>query len=110
MAIEILGLKNEHRAKDVLERLLDTSNDQLLKETAALALARLGNAKGIPALETLMRASTSANRRIFMAARLAEFGNASGTGMSRRRPRETIGTFNIWLSAIWCRFFATKRF
>jgi HEAT repeat protein/uncharacterized protein DUF2330 len=78
MAIEILGLKKEHKAKDVLERLLDTSNDELLKETAALALARLGDAKGIPALETLMRASTFAHRRIFMAARLAELGNPSG--------------------------------
>jgi HEAT repeat protein len=78
MAIEILGLQKEQRAKEVLQQLLTTTNEPLLKETVALALARLGDPKGIPALEGLMRMSTDAERRIFMAARLAELGNASG--------------------------------
>lgn len=77
-AIEILGLRKEERAKPVLERILEQSYEPLLKETAALAIARLGYSSGINNLEALMRGSTNAERQIFMAARLAEFGDVTG--------------------------------
>src|SRR5262245_14899231 len=42
-AIEILGLRQEQAAREELWRLVSSEEDRLLKETAALALARLGD-------------------------------------------------------------------
>ncbi|HYR83478.1 MAG TPA: HEAT repeat domain-containing protein [Terriglobia bacterium] len=77
-AIEVLGLRNEQLAKGTLLEILRTGETQLLKETAALALARLGDQAGVLGLEKFMKASTDPERQVFMAARLAELGNRSG--------------------------------
>lgn len=78
MAIEILGLRKEQQARNTLREVLQTSDTRLLRETAELALARLGNGVGVPQLEKLMQSSTYPERQLFMAARLAEFGNPNG--------------------------------
>ena len=78
MAIEILGLRKEAAARDALRRVLDTADDRLLNESAALALARLGDESGKAALAKLMPTAASLERQIFLAARLAEFGNPAG--------------------------------
>lgn len=78
MAIEVLGLKGEQGAKPALRRILSNHSSRLLQESAALALARLKDDAGIPALRTFMKTSTNPERQVFLAARLAEFGDHSG--------------------------------
>ena len=76
-AIEVLGLRKEREARDVLWQLTQ-DEEPLLRETAALALARIGDERGVSALKDFMQATPTTERRLFLAARLAEFGNPSG--------------------------------
>lgn len=78
MAIEVLGLKGEQEARPPLRQILASDSSRFLQETAALALARLKDDQGIPALQKFMKASTDPERQLFLAARLAEFGDPSG--------------------------------
>lgn len=78
MAIEVLGLKGEQEARPPLRQILANDSSRFLQETAALALARLKDDQGIPALQKFMKASPDSQRQLFMAARLAEFGDPSG--------------------------------
>ena len=78
MAIEVLGLKGEQEAKPALRQILSGDSSRFLQETSALALARLKDDAGIPAMQKFMKASTDPQRQIFLAARLAEFGDPTG--------------------------------
>ena len=78
MAMEVLGLRHETTARDALRKALDRASDRLLQESAALALARLGDASGQAALEKLMPTAATLERQVVIAARLAEFGNPAG--------------------------------
>lgn len=78
-AVEILGLRGAKEATPVLRAILASKKeDILLRETSALALARLGDPKGKPALREFVHDSKDWSRQIFLAARLAELGDASG--------------------------------
>ena len=77
MAMEILGLRGDQDARPVLAAVLKSDPDRLLRETAALALARLGAKDGLDALKDLME-TAEARRRIYLAARLAELGDPAG--------------------------------
>ncbi len=77
-AIEVLGLRGEQGAREVLWRMLSKEDDSLLRETAALALARLGDERGLRALREFARTTPTVQRRLALAARLAELGDASG--------------------------------
>jgi hypothetical protein len=57
MAIEVLGLKGEQEAKPALRQILADDSSRFLQETAALALARLRDDAGIPALQKFMKSS-----------------------------------------------------
>src|SRR5262249_34508190 len=78
MAIEVLGLKGEQAAKPALRQIVSSDPSRLLQESAALALARLKDDSGISGLRTFMKTSTNPERQLFLAARLAEFGDHSG--------------------------------
>ena len=78
MAIEVVGLRGDVKATNALRQVLASDPDPLLRETAALALARLHDASGMPALRKVQQDSASLERQIFLASRLAEFGDASG--------------------------------
>lgn len=78
MAIEVLGLKGEQEAKPALRQILSGDSSRFLQETSALALARLKDDAGIPALQKFMKSSTNPQRQLFLAARLAEFDDPTG--------------------------------
>lgn len=78
MAIEVLGLRGDQEARGVLREVLYNDASRLLQESAGLALARLKDESGISALRKLMQTSSDPERQIFLASRLAEFGDLSG--------------------------------
>lgn len=80
IAIELLGLRQDQASQDVLRDLVATESDRLLQQAAAVALARLGKKEGLIALAQFLRAEAKPERQIYLAARLAEFGDPSGLG------------------------------
>jgi HEAT repeat protein len=78
ISIEILGQRKATTAQGTLLKALKGDPDRLVRETAALALARMGQKVGVSALKEFMAAPTDSARQIFTAARLAELGDASG--------------------------------
>lgn len=78
IAIEILGLRGEREALGVLRKILAEEPDRLLRETAALALARLEDEAGLPALREFLHTASESHRQVFLAARLAELGDPVG--------------------------------
>jgi HEAT repeat protein len=78
VAIEVLGLRGEQAARAPLLGLLETDPDRFVRETTALALARLGEERGVEALRDFMNAPTDPQRQLFLSTRLAELGDPSG--------------------------------
>lgn len=78
VAIDLLGQQHALEARELLLGILRADEDRLIRETAALALARLGEAAGLSALEEFMRAPADAKSQLFLAARLAELGRGTG--------------------------------
>jgi HEAT repeat protein len=78
MAIEILGLRGERNAIPVLREIAKRDETRLLKESSALALARLKDPDGIPLLREFARSSDNTERQIYLASQMAELGDASG--------------------------------
>ncbi len=78
MAIEVLGLRGEQQAKEVLRKILAHDPNPILQESAALALARLKDEAGLSALKRFMQTSAVPQRQLYLAARLAELGDHSG--------------------------------
>ena len=78
MAIEILSLRRESSAHDVLADVLKRAEPALLREGAAIALGRLGDPAGVAALAALVETAAQPDRRLVLAARLAELGSAGG--------------------------------
>jgi HEAT repeat protein len=88
VAIEVLGLRKEGRARDVLRRILAKEQEErVVRETAALALARMGDEAGLKALREFMESPTDPKRQVFLAARLAELGDVSGYAHVARAAR-----------------------
>ena len=77
MAMEVLGLRRDQAARAVLAHVVKNDGDRLLRETAALALARLGDADGLSTLKGLME-TAEPQRRVYLAARLAELNEPAG--------------------------------
>jgi HEAT repeat protein len=78
MAIEILGLRGTQEVRPQLRKLAESGRSEFLKETAALALARLKDERGIPLLKQYMSASSDTGRQVFMASQLATLGDPTG--------------------------------
>jgi hypothetical protein len=78
VAIEILGLRGAKEAIAVFREILVQEQDQLLRETAALALARLSDEVGLTALREFVHDQTEWSRQLYLAARLAELGDSTG--------------------------------
>jgi HEAT repeat protein len=79
VAVEVLGLRKEIRSRDVLRQIVaKDKEDRVVRETAALALARMGDAEGLKALRGFMENPTNPGRQVFLAARLAELDDVSG--------------------------------
>ena len=78
MAIEVLGLRGNQEARGALQEVLRNDPSRLLQESAGLALARLKDESGIPALRNLMGTASNPERQVFLASRLAEFGDPGG--------------------------------
>ncbi len=77
-AVEVLGLRGDREAIPLLRTLAANGKERFLAETAALALARLGEESGKNALVSFMESSEDPERQLFLAARLAELGDPSG--------------------------------
>jgi hypothetical protein len=77
-AIEILGLRGDRNALPVFREIAKNDGSLLLRETSALAMARLKDPNGIPLLREYVESSANKERQVYMAARLAELGDASG--------------------------------
>jgi HEAT repeat protein len=78
IAVEILGVRGERSATVALREVLAKDSDGLIRETAAVALVRLGDVEGAAALKRFMDSAANRERQIFLAARLAESGDSSG--------------------------------
>ncbi|MGH9250347.1 MAG: HEAT repeat domain-containing protein, partial [Acidimicrobiales bacterium] len=77
-AIETLGQRKERQALPLLLDVLEHEPDRLIRETAALALARLGEEQGFAALRRFMASPEDRAQQLFLATRLAELGDPSG--------------------------------
>lgn len=77
-AIEILGLRKEAVAREVLLRSLSLDPNGTVREASAIALARLGDPAGLAALKKFQKESADPEQRVFLAGRLSEFGSADG--------------------------------
>jgi len=77
-AIEVLGLRGDREAIPVLRAFATDGKERFLAETAALALARLGEESGKSALVSFVESAKEPERQLYLAARLAELGDASG--------------------------------
>ncbi len=78
LAIDLLGLKEVTSARDLLAQIVSKDEDRYVREVAALALARIGDPRGIPALLGFLESSDKDDRRISLSARLAELQVADG--------------------------------
>lgn len=79
LALEILGLRGEAGSIEAVRRIVhDDQEPALIRQTAALALARIAGAEGVAALRDLMLQEPDIERQVVMAAQLAELGDASG--------------------------------
>lgn len=77
-AVEILGLRGEQSAKTALRKLVAGDPSRLVQETAALALARLGDRRAMEDLRNFLGTAKDSQRELFLAGRLAELGDPSG--------------------------------
>lgn len=77
MSVEILGLRGDQASRPLLKRVLKGDAQRLVRETAALALARLGDKEGLAGLKTFME-TAEPQRRSYLAGRLAELGEPEG--------------------------------
>ena len=78
LAIEVLALRGDRESVPLFAAILKSANDRLVQESAALALARLGDPRGVSALKQYMETSSDPSGKLFLASQLAEFGDASG--------------------------------
>jgi HEAT repeat protein len=79
-AVELLGLRHEQRARETLWKLAIGDPSRLVQQTAALAVARLGDERGVELLRSSLGTEEDPQRKLFLAARLAELGDPSGYG------------------------------
>jgi HEAT repeat protein len=78
VAVELLGMRGELSAKGALHKILLNDDSLLVRETAALALARLNEPGALQDLKSFMQSAEDPARRLFLATRLAELGDPSG--------------------------------
>jgi HEAT repeat protein len=79
LAMEVLGFRKVHRAKWVLLRVLDDeAESDILRQSAAFALARLGNDHGMARLRDYYEAATDQSERVYFADCLAQVGDPRG--------------------------------
>jgi hypothetical protein len=74
----ILGRRHEDTAQETLWSVAHRDGSAEVRKEALLALARLGEASVLPALEQIMREGHSLGGPDFLAAQLAELGDVSG--------------------------------
>jgi HEAT repeat protein len=77
-AVELLGLRGEISAKGAIRRILLNDESLLVRETAALALARLHEPGALEELKAFLTSSEDPARQLFLATRLAELGDLGG--------------------------------
>lgn len=77
-AVELLGLRQDRRAISELELVYQLDEEPLVRQAAALALARMAVPGAIDKLEECLRSARDSSARIYLATRLAELGNFVG--------------------------------
>jgi HEAT repeat protein len=77
-ASAVLGMRHEQRARDVLRKAAQTDSDQMVREEAWMALARLGDSSALGPLEDLLKQTSGLDRQARLAAKLAEVGDPAG--------------------------------
>ncbi len=78
LAVNLLGLKKAITSRETLAQIVSSEEDRYLRILAALALARIDDPRGIPAMVDFLETSEKESRKIFLAARLAELHIADG--------------------------------
>jgi HEAT repeat protein len=76
-AAQLLGLRKELTAINALKGALHSDQEPLVRETAAWALANMGDQEGKTALKDLIPRSEDLRRQSILAAELAELGDPS---------------------------------
>lgn len=74
----VLGRRQEHTARETLEAVAQLDGSAEVRTEALLALARLGDASVLPALEQVMRDGQPRGGPAVLAAELAELGDVAG--------------------------------
>lgn len=77
-AAVVLGMRHEQEARDVLRKAAQTDSEQLVREEAWVALARLGDANALGPLEAILKQNRGLDRQTELAAKLAEVGDPAG--------------------------------
>lgn len=75
---EVLGLRGDRQASDALLRVAREDANEVVRTAAWIALARLGSQEAQSAIEEMMHRAADLYWRLYLAARLAEVGNAGG--------------------------------
>jgi HEAT repeat protein len=78
-AVELLGLRGEISSQGALRKVLLDDESLLVRETAALALARFKEPGALENLKEFMVSSEEPTRQLFLATRLAELGDLGGS-------------------------------
>ena len=76
-AVELLGWRGEHEAEGGLRRVLEKDEERLVREGAALALARLGYRDALGAVRGFLMTS-SGSHQLYLARELAKLGDFYG--------------------------------
>ncbi len=77
-SVELLGRRREISALADLQEILAREEEPLMRQILALALARMGDAKGARMVEEMIRSETDQSRRVFLSKNLAELGDFAG--------------------------------
>lgn len=90
-ALELLGRRGDREAATALRRIMQDDEERLIRETAALALARLGHREVFADLRGFLMTSVDASRQVFLATELAAMGDFYGyrfVAKASRSPEE----------------------
>jgi HEAT repeat protein len=77
IAVELLGRRGESIATGALQKILLNDESRLVRETAALALVRLGHKDALTDAKEFVATTEDPSRRVYLAGQLAELGEFS---------------------------------
>ena len=104
---DVLGYRHETAGMSALRKAAEKDPSWLVRESAYLALARLGDASVLPALEELMRTDEHGHKA-FLAGQLAELGDVSGYEYVRQAARSEASYERAYSARYFSQFMAAR--